>query len=863
MSRIAVVVTCHAAYLDWLPDALRGIDEQQPAADERVVVFDGVEPSPLPKPWRAIAGTWGHPSEARNAGLWATTSPWVIFWDADNVMPEGYLAAMQAATSAAPGETAIVYPDIRYCDARLAPVRDWRVPDWSYWDLRADNYIDTASAWRRAALEMVAGWSTRTRAFEDFALALDVTALGWTAIRLDGPPVMMRVHDESWHRRQTESDAGFTSLWRARSLAIVSLLAGRDDLLDGWIQFMLRAELPDKTALYVVDNSQNDDFHERVHSACLRIASVRDLTHVDLCVVGRPYQPAVPEPYLTKSRHLHVARLYADVIARVTEDVVLTLEDDVEPPLDAVRRMGAALGYRSIRNVGAVASAYAMSTNPDLVCAALGADRWEKPVTWGRLPAGLSEVGFVGGGCTIWANWAIRSRPIQLDWDQQLGWDAMLSRELRRAGYCLQLHGDVRSLHHHQFRPEKVSQTAPPPERSVSTEVARSLLPRWWQQSFSGEGDARSHWQLTEGGDWGWSPRGLRVRGSGSEWAGYQWNLCSQQLLRDLGNVAIEISVSGVASAAGLSFGPYKDFVTDLDPRLGTHRLRFEVDADRGRWRFLIDGVEARRQWWNSNVQSLADVHDGVLTFKAREPTDVIFHDLLVEPMSSACQLSVVMTCNRFLQRLRIGLRNWCHQQLSPGRYELVIANPHSPDGTHEHLAAAADSYPNLTIREVLVDAALSHDKGSLVNQAVEASIGEWIWLTDADCVFGPRAAADVLPHLGNEQHIYFGERRRLTADETNALLAGRLDSVRDFEELHGAAADRQIDRKPWGYTQIVHRSVLERIRYREALNHFAHSDEIFVKECKRQRITPRQVPGLSCLHLDHPFAWYGTELFL
>jgi hypothetical protein len=24
-----------------------------------------------------------------------------------------------------------------------------------------------------------------------------------------------------------------------------------------------------------------------------------------------------------------------------------------------------------------------------------------------------------------------------------------------------------------------------------------------------------------------------------------------------------------------------------------------------------------------------------------------------------------------------------------------------------------------------------------------------------------------------------------------------------------------------------------------------------------------RQVPGLLCLHLDHPFAWYGTDSFL
>jgi hypothetical protein len=37
----------------------------------------------------------------------------------------------------------------------------------------------------------------------------------------------------------------------------------------------------------------------------------------------------------------------------------------------------------------------------------------------------------------------------------------------------------------------------------------------------------------------------------------------------------------------------------------------------------------------------------------------------------------------------------------------------------------------------------------------------------------------------------------------------------------------------------------------------------MFVEECKRRQIVPEQVEGQFCLHLEHPFAWYGTSVFL
>jgi hypothetical protein len=448
MSDLAVVVTCHAPYLRWLPELLGSVDRQAPQPAERVLVLDGCDgPRGDGGRWRRIHGAWRHPGGARNAGLAVTRAPWVTFWDADNVMADGYVAAAQRAIGAAPSGVGILYPDIRYCDERLAPGEYRAMPAWDYWGLRAENCVDTASAWRRDAVDVVGAWPEDTEGLDDYALALRVTAAGWTAAKLDGPPVMMRRHRGQRHR----GSALLTNIWRARSLAIVSLLAGRDDTLAGWASFLLEAELPPRTALYVVDNSGRPEFTRKAFDTCQEIAASRHLSHLDFASLGRAYRPAAGESWFAAARHLHVARLYASVVPRAREDLVLTLEDDMDPPRDAARRLGEEVGFRGHGNVGVAAAAYPLAHDDRAVCAGwgdAGGDRWGPSVGWEQVSGGAMEVAFVGGGCSVWANWAVRGYPVHLRWRHQLGWDAVLCVALRRRGYRVRLHGGVRCGHH-------------------------------------------------------------------------------------------------------------------------------------------------------------------------------------------------------------------------------------------------------------------------------------------------------------------------------------------------------------------------------------------------------------------------------
>ena len=384
-----------------------------------------------------------------------------------------------------------------------------------------------------------------------------------------------------------------------------------------------------------------------------------------------------------------------------------------------------------------------------------------------------------------------------------------------------------------------------------------------WADACAGAPGAQARLQTAEGGAWQWGLEGLQLSGSGAEWSGVTWDLGSDAL-RELRNFAIEVSVSGKAGAAGLSFGPYKDFLVPLEPQAPPRRLQLEIDLEADRWAFRVDGRAARREWWDAGVTGVAALATPLIGLKARHLDQVVFHDLAFHTFSSSCQLSVVITCNRFLQRLRVTLRNWCSQQIDRGSYEVLIVNPDSPDGTHEHLAAVARSYPEIRVREIAAEAGLANNKGALINRAFRESRGAWIWLTDADCLFGPASAALALAHIrGRPDRLFFGERRYLDQAHTDALLAGRLDGLADFDTLAAGPHARRPEHAPWGYTQIVHRSVFERIPYREHINHYAHSDNLFIEACRRQRVLPEPVGGLFCLHLDHPFAWYGTSSFL
>jgi hypothetical protein len=352
------------------------------------------------------------------------------------------------------------------------------------------------------------------------------------------------------------------------------------------------------------------------------------------------------------------------------------------------------------------------------------------------------------------------------------------------------------------------------------------------------EESLRNSWQPVESGRYRWRGNELAVSISGSEWGGVELNQPWPGLLYDTRNLLIQLFVSGEAELAGLSFGPYRDFLTPVDTSPSTaHCLQLELDRGAGRWLFRVDGRVQPRQWWDGAIGGLSDIFAGALTLKTKKPREAFFRGLTIYSYESECRVSVVMTCYRFLQRLRVTLGSWVRQSADTGSFEVIVVNPESPDGVSEHIAAVAASCPHFRIREVMAPASLARNKGALINRGVRASSGAWIWLCDSDCLFDRDAVNKVFAFTG-------------TAD-------GIASFARLRQESHVG------ETQPYGYTQIVPRDVLIKYPYREDINHYADSDLSFAERCRRDQIRPTLIEGLCCLHLSHPFAWYGAPAFL
>ena len=435
---ISIVLTCHRPYLPFLPRALSAIDAQTYPAHDRALVCDGCAQPPR-KGWTVFAGIWGSPNPARDVGLDLTSGDWVVFADADDVMDKQYLAGCAAAIRRASERDGVIYADLAHGDGRVYRVHD----EWSPWKLRQHNYVSSTSCWRRAAIVEAGGWPRTTR-YDDWTLALEVSRAGWTG-RKNSVAIQVSDHAGDRHTQPKATDPrDWPHLWQYRTYAIVTLLAGRRDMLAGWVNWLGSADLPPRCELAILDNSGDADFGDMAR---------RELAAVSPRFRAVRYKTSNRRPtheHLEYAKHAHVARLYNEILPGVDTDMVVFLEDDVLPPVDGLRRLAEAMPIR--RRVAAVGGIYASRSGNGRIVGAHGPGWWRNILTYDELPTdGLVDVGFLAGGFTLANNGVVHEclpfRFDLIDGQYAAGWDSHFSLDCTARNWELKLHAGVRCNH--------------------------------------------------------------------------------------------------------------------------------------------------------------------------------------------------------------------------------------------------------------------------------------------------------------------------------------------------------------------------------------------------------------------------------
>lgn len=200
---------------DRLQQALESVRAQR-TPPPPIVIVDNASTVPLPP----LAGAWIVRApvrltlgEARNLGLARVSTPYVIFWDADDVMLDGTLSFLEDAVAASPTLAAFAMAVVedpsgsrhrwprRWVGRLVRAPRPFALLD-SIWSL----YPTTGATIIRTELARAAGGYGNSNSGEDWCLGVSLAfrgRVGWT----ERPGRLYRIHPGStWAQHMSPAD---------------------------------------------------------------------------------------------------------------------------------------------------------------------------------------------------------------------------------------------------------------------------------------------------------------------------------------------------------------------------------------------------------------------------------------------------------------------------------------------------------------------------------------------------------------------------------------------------------------------------------------------------------------------------------
>ncbi len=406
--KVAVVIPCHN-YARYLGKAIESVLKQtHPVAE--IIVIDDASEDETPEVARSYAangvryirGGWRSVGKARNAGLYATTAPYLVFLDADDLLHPDYvrtgLTAFDKHSQA--GIACSNYQSFgRFMQYHYTP-EVAGMDEFEMW-----NPIHAGSMVRRHALLQAGGWSEKPDQHNDWVTWRRILQLGWKAVRSDGL-YYYRTHGGSMldGMRENHAYADQAGLLTGRMTLCISL-SGRKWMWPLTQRFLEDQTYPHElTRLVIMDTSQDPEFGKTVRDWMGK----SDYGHITYrnTRVGEKGIADRPRREVEEQIGIACSIIYNTFARMVTSPLTLIIEDDVIPPTDVFERLARSLE----RDVVSVSGLYWHRTIRKPVC-------WEwdehgKPVL-SKPGRGLQPVGGTGFGCLLIRSSALRNHVFQ------------------------------------------------------------------------------------------------------------------------------------------------------------------------------------------------------------------------------------------------------------------------------------------------------------------------------------------------------------------------------------------------------------------------------------------------------------------
>lgn len=374
----------------------------------------------------------------RLAGLKATRSPVVIFVDADDWLAPSYLELQLPLL--ADRNVGIVYGDyFRIFENGVQELSSFP-PNATAEDLVCRNVIPNISLVRREALEISRALAPCTEAYpEDWARWRAVLKHGWLAVK--GPGLhFYRRHGRSWSDLNSPRRRTVYELWglSCEPITIAVPLSGRWHSWPKVAHWLEHQQWPaEQVELLLLDTGSDPTFSRTLrHWAAGQEARSVEIVRLSPGDPGLAEEDRRGRPDVQRAVEHAMCRIWITARTRARTDWILTLEDDVIPPLDVIERL-----FRAVdrRDIGAVFCPYKHRY-------------WDHYCAWSlsneplrSRGQGIISCGGAGFGCALWRAACLRSAAFGTDLRPH--YDPTFCEAVRAAGWRLLLRWDCECEH--------------------------------------------------------------------------------------------------------------------------------------------------------------------------------------------------------------------------------------------------------------------------------------------------------------------------------------------------------------------------------------------------------------------------------